>query len=105
MMLAIAYLQPTASAPDVPNIVLLKVGGYLGLIAAGLAWYNAIAGFDDLHNRYVLQFSLWWRGEEREEANICGEAFLLFLWGTFRGVRLGRRRGRRGSMRHDRLVV
>lgn len=54
MTLGIPYLQPTASAPDEPNIGLLKAGGYLGLIAAGLAWYNAIAGFDDLHNSFFV---------------------------------------------------
>lgn len=52
LLLGIGYLQHSGGAPMVSCI---KAGGYCGLLAAFLAWYNAFAGIADSSNRYVLQ--------------------------------------------------
>jgi len=55
LLLGIAYLQ--RGAAGVPSTPFLKAGGFFGLLAAFLAWYNALAGILDTSNRYVLLVS------------------------------------------------
>jgi succinate-acetate transporter protein len=50
LMLGIGHLQLTDGAP---NSTLIHAGGGFGLLAAFLAWYNALAGIADTSNRYV----------------------------------------------------
>jgi GPR1/FUN34/yaaH family len=50
LMLAIGYLHLVDGAPD-PTLI--KAGGGFGILAAFLAWYNALAGIADTSNRYV----------------------------------------------------
>lgn len=45
MCLSIGHL--TASSAGTPNASALKAGGYFGIFAAFLAWYNALAGIAD----------------------------------------------------------
>ena len=49
LMLGLGYL----SADPAPHPGLIKAGGYFGLFAAFLAWYNALAGIADSSNRSV----------------------------------------------------
>lgn len=49
-MLGIGYLHLVDGAPD-PTLI--HAGGGFGLLAAFLAWYNALAGIADTSNRYV----------------------------------------------------
>lgn len=51
LLLGIGYLQHDGSAPHSGCI---KAGGYFGLFAAFLAWYNALAGIADNSNRFVV---------------------------------------------------
>ena len=51
MLLGIAYLQPNAMGQ--PTASIQKAGGFFGLLAAFMAWYNALAGIADDSNRYV----------------------------------------------------
>jgi succinate-acetate transporter protein len=44
LLLGIGYLQATAG---VPKETVIKAGGWFGLFAAFLAWYNALAGIAD----------------------------------------------------------
>jgi succinate-acetate transporter protein len=48
LLLGIGYLQATDGVPSVP---IIKAGGFFGIFAALLAWYNALAGIAD--DRYV----------------------------------------------------
>lgn len=50
LLLGIGYLQHSGGAPMLSCI---KAGGWCGLLAAFLAWYNAFAGIADASNRYV----------------------------------------------------
>ena len=50
-MLGIGYLHLVDGAPD-PTLI--HAGGGFGLLAAFLAWYNALAGIADTSNRYVV---------------------------------------------------
>jgi succinate-acetate transporter protein len=50
LMLGIGYLNLVDGAPD-PTLI--HAGGGFGLLAAFLAWYNALAGIADTSNRYV----------------------------------------------------
>lgn len=50
LFLAIGYLRPNAAME--PNPSLIKAGGWFGMMAAFLAWYNALAGIADTSNRY-----------------------------------------------------
>ena len=52
MLLGIAYLH--RDAMNMPNPPILKAGGFFAILAAFLAWYNALAGIADDSNRYVL---------------------------------------------------
>jgi len=48
LCLSIGYFQ---AGPDGPKESAIKAGGYFGLFAAFMAWYNALAGIAD--SRYV----------------------------------------------------
>lgn len=50
LLLGIGYLRNDGKAP---NSGCIKAGGYFGLFAAFLAWYNALAGIADNSNRSV----------------------------------------------------
>jgi len=50
LMLGIGYLQNDGAEPQSACIV---AGGAFGLMAAFLAWYNALAGIADSSNRFV----------------------------------------------------
>lgn len=50
LLLGIGYLQRDAAGK--PNPPIIKAGGFFGLLAAFLAWYNALAGILDTSNRY-----------------------------------------------------
>jgi len=56
------------------NTGLIKAGGYFGLFAAFLAWYNALAGIAD--DRYVT-FSIFFPPKSSSYLVICTD--LLFL--------------------------
>lgn len=66
LTLALAYYYP--SAAGAPQSGLLKAGGVFGLLAAFLAWYNALAGMADPSNSFfiipVLHFP--WSDKGRE---------------------------------------
>lgn len=51
LLLGIGYLEADANGP---NSACIKGGGYFGLFAAFLAWYNALAGIADNSNRSVI---------------------------------------------------
>jgi succinate-acetate transporter protein len=55
LCLGIGYLQNDGVHPQSTAI---KAGGYFGLFAAFLAWYNALAGIADNSNRWVLPSTL-----------------------------------------------
>ncbi|MCJ1301547.1 hypothetical protein MMC08_004348 [Hypocenomyce scalaris] len=53
LMLGIGYLQRTAAGAPNPHLVV--AGGAFGIIAAFLAWYNALAGIlDDSNSFFIL---------------------------------------------------
>jgi succinate-acetate transporter protein len=56
LMLGIGYLNPSGGAP---NSACIKAGGYFGLFAAFLAWYNALAGIADSSNRSVTSSTIY----------------------------------------------
>ena len=66
LMLGIAYLLPVGGAPQ-PGC--LFAGGIFGLLAAFLAWYNALAGIADSSNSFfvvpVAHFPWSEKGRER----------------------------------------
>lgn len=51
LMLGIGYLNATEAGPQEACI---KAGGYFGLFAAFLAWYNALAGIADNTNSFFV---------------------------------------------------
>ncbi|KAJ4293066.1 Meiotically up-regulated protein 86 protein [Kalmusia sp. IMI 367209] len=51
MLLGIGYLRADAAGP---NLACIKAGGYFGLFAAFLAWYNALAGIADSSNSFFV---------------------------------------------------
>lgn len=51
LMLGIGYLR---AGPAGPNEACIKAGGYFGLFAAFLAWYNALAGIADSSNSFFV---------------------------------------------------
>jgi succinate-acetate transporter protein len=51
LLLGIGYLQSTEAGP---NEGCIKGGGYFGLFAAFLAWYNALAGLADNSNSFFV---------------------------------------------------
>jgi len=50
LLLGIGYLQHSGGAPMLSCI---KAGGWCGLLAAFLAWYNAFAGIADASNSFI----------------------------------------------------
>ena len=55
MLLGIGYLHRNAAGA--PNPPIIKAGGFFALLAAFLAWYNALAGIADDSNRYALSIA------------------------------------------------
>ncbi|KAK3110566.1 Meiotically up-regulated protein 86 protein [Teratosphaeriaceae sp. CCFEE 6253] len=51
LMLGIGYLENSSGGP---NEKLIKAGGVFGILAAFLAWYNALAGIADPSNSFFL---------------------------------------------------
>lgn len=51
LMLAISYYEHGSGAPQVGC---LRAGGAFGIIAAFLAWYNALAGIADTSNSFFI---------------------------------------------------
>jgi len=51
LFLGVGYLQADAAGP---KTTLIKAGGYFGLFAAFLAWYNALAGIADNSNSFFV---------------------------------------------------
>ena len=51
LLLGIGYLEADAAGPKTSCI---RAGGVFGLLAAFLAWYNALAGILDDSNRCVF---------------------------------------------------
>ncbi|KAK2742516.1 hypothetical protein FQN55_007802 [Onygenales sp. PD_40] len=52
LFLAIGHMILTDK--DAPNVGLIKTGGFFGLLAAFLAWYNALAGIADTSNSFFI---------------------------------------------------
>ncbi|KAI9810046.1 MAG: hypothetical protein M1827_006744 [Pycnora praestabilis] len=52
LLLGIGYLHPNAAGA--PNPPIIKAGGFFGLLAAFLAWYNALAGIADDGNSFIV---------------------------------------------------
>jgi uncharacterized protein len=69
LLLGLGYLYNGSGAP---NGTLIKGGGYFGLFAAFLAWYNAFAGIADTSNSFflipVIHFPWSAKGMERKQA-------------------------------------
>lgn len=67
-MLGVAYLEPSGG---LPNTGCLRAGGAFGMLAAFLAWYNALAGIADPSNSFflipVLHFPWSDKGREKRE--------------------------------------
>ncbi|RMZ80684.1 hypothetical protein DV738_g2724, partial [Chaetothyriales sp. CBS 135597] len=51
LLLGIAYLQHDPAGPNTPC---LRAGGVFGLLAAFIAWYNALAGLADSSNSFII---------------------------------------------------
>jgi len=70
LFLAIARFQSKAGAESIP---LNKAGGYFGLFAAFMAWYNALAGIADDSNSFfvipVAHFPWSVKGRERRRTS------------------------------------
>src|ERR1700712_2189406 len=68
LLLGVGYLENSSGAP---NKSCIKAGGYFGLFAAFLAWYNALAGIADTSNSFfiipVAHFPWSSKGRERRE--------------------------------------
>lgn len=52
LLLGIGYLHRDAAGA--PNPPIIKAGGFFALLAAFMAWYNALAGIADDSNRQAL---------------------------------------------------
>ncbi|KKY18020.1 putative gpr fun34 family protein [Phaeomoniella chlamydospora] len=52
LLLGIGYLHRDAAGS--PNPPIIKAGGYFGLFAAFMAWYNALAGIADNSNSFFI---------------------------------------------------
>jgi len=70
LMLSVGHLK--ADAKGAPSTPLIKAGGYFGIFAAFLAWYNALAGIADDSNSFfvipVAHFPWSVKGRELREA-------------------------------------
>ncbi|KAL1966649.1 hypothetical protein VTN77DRAFT_4060 [Rasamsonia byssochlamydoides] len=66
LLLGISYLHRDGPAP---NATIMKAGGFFALLAAFLAWYNALAGIADTSNSFfiipVAHFPWSEKGRER----------------------------------------
>ncbi|KAL1979244.1 hypothetical protein VTN96DRAFT_6407 [Rasamsonia emersonii] len=66
LLLGISYLRHDGAAPNAP---VMKAGGFFALLAAFLAWYNALAGIADTSNSFfiipVAHFPWSEKGRER----------------------------------------
>jgi len=51
LLLGVGYLVAT---DGVPKVSVIKAGGYFGLFAAFMAWYNALAGIADSSNSFFV---------------------------------------------------
>jgi len=73
MLLGIGYLRNTADATGAysTNTSCIKAGGAFGIMAAFLAWYNALAGIADSTNSFfvipVVHFPWSEKGRERRD--------------------------------------
>ena len=52
MLLGIGYMHRTAAGK--PNPPIIKAGGFFALLAAFMAWYNALAGIADDSNSFFI---------------------------------------------------
>jgi len=52
LLLAVGYMYENAEGN--PNPPCIKAGGVFGLLAAFLAWYNALAGIADTSNSFFI---------------------------------------------------
>lgn len=52
MLLGIGYLVRTSAGEPTSSII--KAGGFFALLAAFLAWYNALAGIADSSNSFFI---------------------------------------------------
>ncbi|KAI9051892.1 hypothetical protein LZ554_004148 [Drepanopeziza brunnea f. sp. 'monogermtubi'] len=73
LMLTIGHLE--ASAAGVPQSACIKAGGYFGIFAAFLAWYNALAGIaDDSNSFFVIPVAHFpWSVKARQRKEDKGE--------------------------------
>jgi succinate-acetate transporter protein len=53
LLLGVGYLHP-ASPQGAPNTGCIRAGGAFGMLAAFLAWYNALAGIADTSNSFFI---------------------------------------------------
>ncbi|KAI9650719.1 Accumulation of DYads [Ciborinia camelliae] len=69
LFLGIGHLE--ADSAGVPSSGLIKAGGYFGLLAAFIAWYNALAGLaDDSNSFFVIPVAHFpWSVKGRELRN------------------------------------
>ncbi|KAI9706687.1 MAG: hypothetical protein M1836_003697 [Candelina mexicana] len=67
LLLGIGYLHRNAAGK--PNPPIIKAGGFFGLIAAFMAWYNALAGIaDDSNSFFLIPVAHFpWSSKGREE--------------------------------------
>jgi uncharacterized protein len=52
LLLGVGYLHRNAAGE--PNPPVIKAGGFFALLAAFLAWYNALAGMADTGNSFFI---------------------------------------------------
>ncbi|EKD12627.1 uncharacterized protein L3040_005213 [Drepanopeziza brunnea f. sp. 'multigermtubi'] len=73
LMLAVGHLE--ASDAGVPQSACIKAGGYFGIFAAFLAWYNALAGIaDDSNSFFVIPVAHFpWSVQARQRKEDKGE--------------------------------
>ena len=94
MLLGIGYLH--RDAMGMPNPPIIKAGGFFALLAAFLAWYNALAGIADDSNRQAVSAFY-----ETLEHKLTSPKFLHHPSRTFPLVDQGHERegqiGRRGQ--------
>ena len=112
LLLGIGYLEADAAGPKVGPI---RAGGAFGLLAAFLAWYNALAGILDDSNRYVydlantMSSSVKTRHPFYSTRHLADTsflaAFLLFRLPTSPGPSQDVRGARRVSVRLSRPLV
>ena len=72
LLLGIGYLHPNSAGA--PNPPVISAGGFFALLAAFMAWYNALAGILDDSNRYVLEQQISY---SRIDANTSYSFFIV----------------------------